>query len=58
LGFGVVCTVDFEEDAELAFCTKPCFTDLACGEGLTCDGDPDDPGLGNGCVPDACLVED
>ena len=57
LGFGVVCTVDFEPEADLAMCTKVCFTDGPCGTGASCYGDPDDPGLGNGCVPDACIPE-
>lgn len=60
LGFGVLCSADFSDDPPLAFCTKPCFFGNAsnCGGGdMVCEGDPDDPLSGSGCVPQACASE-
>lgn len=48
------CTVDFAE-TNLAFCTLACVADDQCGPGAACDIDPEDPGLGAGCVPLTCL---
>lgn len=48
------CTVDFA-DTDLAFCTLACVADDQCGEGAVCDIDPEDPGLGAGCVPVTCV---
>jgi hypothetical protein len=53
-GQAVFCTVDFSE-TDLWFCTRPCVFDADCGSGAVCDGDPDDPQAGKGCVPSHCI---
>jgi len=52
-GQAVFCTIDFSE-TDLWFCTRPCVFDADCGSGAICDGDPDDPQSGKGCVPTDC----
>lgn len=52
------CTVDFEDDTTLAYCTRPCSEDANCGSGSACVGDPDNPDGQKGCIPASCLEEE
>ena len=49
-----LCTRDARPEASLNICTKACVEDSDCGEGAVCQGDPDNPTAGMGCVPEAC----
>lgn len=49
------CTLDFEPDAELAMCTRPCQDDSQCGENAICRSETGDDEGSKGCVPMFCL---
>jgi hypothetical protein len=49
------CTVDFEPDAELTMCTRPCADDTQCGENAIWRSESGDDEGSKGCVPMFCL---
>lgn len=50
------CTTDFDKDAGLSFCTKPCSVNADCGEASICTNGGQ--GGSKGCVPASCDPSD
>ncbi len=53
-GGAVFCSVDFDRDAGLAFCTKQCEINANCGSAAVCTSGTTNPNKLRGCTPTAC----